>query len=142
MDSHRIVIDTNVWIAALRSQQGASYRLLNLAGTGLFEIVFSVSLVLEYEDTARRLIGEFELSAQDISDILDYLCAIAVHQRVSYLWRPYLVDPEDDRVLELAANAACDDIITFNLKHFRGVEKFGISAVTPSQFLKNIGALP
>ena len=99
----------------------------------------SVPLILEYEDTATRLLGEIPLTTQDVSDILDYICKVAIHQKISYLWRPYLPDPNDDMILELAANAASQYIITFNHRHFQGVEDFGLKVVTPQNFLQVIG---
>ena len=43
----KIVIDTNVFISALRSSHGASYRLLRLVGKDRFTTYVSVPLVLE-----------------------------------------------------------------------------------------------
>jgi putative PIN family toxin of toxin-antitoxin system len=138
---YQIVIDTNVWIAALRSKRGASHRLLLLINSGDFEANISVPLVLEYEDAAKRLVGEIPLTARDIDDILDYICQVANHRQIYYLWRPFLSDPDDDMVLELAVTAECDFIVTFNVSDFQGVEQFGIGAVTPHEFLRKIGAL-
>jgi hypothetical protein len=61
---------------------------------------------------------------------------------IFYLWRPFLPDPHDDLILELAASAGCDDIITYNTRHFRLIEQFGLRAIEPGPFLKRIGALP
>ena len=69
MVTPEIVIDTNVLIAALRSRRGASYKLLTLIGSGRFEINVSVPLILEYETVAKRLVGETELSEDDIDDM-------------------------------------------------------------------------
>jgi predicted nucleic acid-binding protein len=82
MPVYQIVIDTNVWIAALRSKRGASYKLLSLIDSGKFEANLSVPLVLEYEDTAKRLVGEIPLTERDVDDILDYICAVAHHRRI------------------------------------------------------------
>ncbi|MBM3132000.1 MAG: putative toxin-antitoxin system toxin component, PIN family [Chloroflexi bacterium] len=141
--SDRIVIDTNVLIAALRSRKGASYKLLSLIGSSKFEISVSVPLVLEYEDVAKRLIGEIPLSESDIDDIIDYICHAANRVKVFYLWRPTLKDPKDDMVLELAVAANCDCIVTFNKRDFRDVDlaPFGLRALTPKEFLKEIGEL-
>jgi predicted nucleic acid-binding protein len=49
MAAWQIVIDTNVFLAALRSPRGASYQVLRLLGRGDFAIHLSVPLVLEYE---------------------------------------------------------------------------------------------
>lgn len=48
------MLDTNVLISALRSKQGASYKLLSLVGTGKFDISISVPLVLEYKVVLKR----------------------------------------------------------------------------------------
>jgi len=137
-----IVIDTNVFIAALMSRQGASYRLLSLVGTKRFDIVLSVPLVLEYEAVAERLRGtKITLSSANIVSIIDYLCTVARHQTIHYLWRPVLRDPADDLVLELAVNAGANTIITFNARDFRGSDRFGIDICSPKAFLDEIGAL-
>ena len=141
MEAFSIVIDTNVLIAALRSRRGASHRLLMLLGSEAFNVYISVPLILEYEDVTKRMIGEIPLTEQDIDDILDYICVIGRHQELFYLWRPYLRDPKDDMVLELAVAANCDLIITFNQRDFAGIEQFGIEALTPQEFLWKIGEL-
>ncbi|MDQ2687756.1 MAG: putative toxin-antitoxin system toxin component, PIN family [Armatimonadota bacterium] len=138
----QIVIDTNVLIAALRSKRGASFLLLSLLGASRqFEINLSVPLVLEYEDVAMRPSLVTGFSTQDISDILDYLCLVANRHEIFFLWRPFLVDSKDDMVLELAVEAQCDYIVTFNKRHFAGIERFGLQAVTPQEFLRQIGEL-
>jgi putative PIN family toxin of toxin-antitoxin system len=134
-----IVIDTNVFIAALMSRRGASHHLLNQVGTGRFNIVLSVPLVLEYEAVAERLQGEkIMLSKADIANIINYLCKAGKHQQIFYLWRPFLPDLADDLVLELAVNAQADSIITFNERDFRGSEQFGIKTQSPRAFLNDI----
>lgn len=142
MPQCQIVIDTNVLIAALRSRRGASHKLLTLIDSGKFEINVSVPLVLEYEEVAKRLIGAISLTGQDIDDIIDYICVVANQRQVFYLWRPFLKDLDDDMVLELAVSASCDFIVTYNLRDFQGVERFGLRVVTPRNFLQEIGELP
>ncbi len=138
----QIVIDTNVFIAALRSQRGAAHRLLLLAGTGKFELNLSVPLVLEYEEIAKRQAKEIGLRWQVIEDIVGYLCSVAVRHKIHYLWRPFLPDPKDDMVLELAVAGQCDYVVTYNERDFRGADQFGVKVVTPQAFLKEIGELP
>ena len=138
----KIVVDSNVIHAGLRSSKGASFRLLQLLGSGRFEIALSVPLVLEYEETLSRLPLEKALSRRDIDVVLDYLCSVGHEQKIFFLWRPVLRDPDDEIVLETAVAAGCTFIVTFNLRDFRGVERFGVRAVTPVQFLKHIGEIP
>jgi len=141
MKKPQIVIDTNVFIAALRSRQGAAHKLLMLVESEKFETNVSVPLILEYEDAAKRLIGEIALTARDIDNVLDYLCAVANHRMIFYLWRPFLKDPKDDMVLELAVTSASTYIVTYNQRDFRGAEQFGIQVVTAKEFLQIIGEL-
>jgi putative PIN family toxin of toxin-antitoxin system len=131
----RVVLDTNVVYAGLRSRRGASFQLLKLLAQGAFESAVSVPLVLEYEHSASRLTAETSLSTNDISTALDFLVSVAHLQEVHFSWRPALPDPDDDFVLELAVAAACSHIVTFNLRDFRGSEQFGITPITPNAFL-------
>ena len=138
----QVVIDTNVILAALRSRRGASFRLLSMLGRKDFEINVSVPLVLEYEDAAKRMAREAGLTHADIDDVLDYICRVANRRQIFFLWRPYLKDSHDDLVLEVAVEANCDFIITYNVRDFLGAEHFGVRIVTPKEFLQTIGALP
>jgi len=139
---YQVVIDTNVLVAALRSKRGASYRLLTLIGDPRWRMNVSVPLLLEYEDVTKRPGMVTGLSAQDIDDILDYICAEANRRTIFYLWRPLLSDPKDDFILELAVECQCDFIVTYNAKDFVGAERFGIAILTPKEFLQKLGEIP
>ncbi|MCP4357950.1 MAG: putative toxin-antitoxin system toxin component, PIN family [Chloroflexi bacterium] len=142
MDEYQIVIDTNVFFAALYSQHGASYKLLSLIDGGKFGSNISVPLILEYEDVAKRKLDSISLLAEEVDDIIDYICTVANRQKIFYLWRPFLRDPKDDMVLELAVAARCHYIITFNMRDFYGVEEeFGIGVIKPKEFLQKIGEI-
>lgn len=142
MDEPGIVIDTNVVVSALRSRRGASYRLLMLVDSGRFELNLSVPLFLEYQQTSKSMLGEIPLTERDVDDVLDYLCRTAKQREVFFLWRPFLKDPTDDMVLELAVAAGSRYIVTFNSRDFVGAEQFGIRVVTPREFLRTIGDVP
>ena len=137
----RIVLDTNVLVSALRSRNGASFRLLSIIDTGKFDLAISVPLVLEYEASAKKQSRETGLSSADIDSILNYICSIAKHYRIHYLWRPFLRDPKDDMVLELAVVSNAKYIVTFNTADFKGIEKFGLQVIKPRDFLKEIGEI-
>ena len=123
----RVVLDTNIIYAGLRSRRGASFQLLTLAAKGTFQPALSVPLVLEYEHATSRLMLETPLSATDISTALDFLVSVSHLQDVYFAWRPTLPDPDDDFILELAVAAQCPYIVTFNLRDFRGSEQFGVT---------------
>lgn len=132
------VFDTSTLISALRSSAGASYAVLQAIRAKRIKIALSVALALEYEDVATRPGVVPALDAWSVGVVVDVLCALAVQQRVYFSWRPYLIDPGDDMVLEVALAAGTPYIITNNLRHFRGCESLGIRAVTPAEALKLI----
>ncbi len=136
-----VIIDTCVFISALRSRNGASYKLLSLIGESKFDLTVSVPLVLEYEAVAKRMSRELGLTHQDIDDVIDYLCRVANHRKVHFLWRPTLKDPSDDFVLELAVESGSDYIITHNIKDFESIKTFQPQVITPQEFLQITGVL-
>jgi predicted nucleic acid-binding protein len=131
-----VVLDTNVLVSALRSRRGASFALLEVVGTGLFELALSVPLFLEYEDATSR--SGLALSAADVRAVLDYLCSVAHHQPIYFLWRPFLPDPKDDMVAEAAFAAGARYVVTHNLKDFQPLPQLGIQAISPRAFLTRI----
>ncbi|MCP5107348.1 MAG: putative toxin-antitoxin system toxin component, PIN family [bacterium] len=139
MKVYQVVLDTNVLVAALRSKRGTAFKLLSQIDSKKFKINLSVPLLLEYEDVLKRKEMDLSLDIEGIDDILDYLCKIADKREIFYLWRPYLIDPKDDFILELAVESQSEFIITYNLKDFKAVDKFGIKAITPKEFLEFIG---
>ncbi len=138
MKKLNIVIDTNVIVSSLRSKQGASFKLISLIIDDLFEFSISVPLVLEYESVLRRHFDEGLYSKSDVDDFLNYLCKVGNKRKVYFLWRPFLKDPKDDMVLELAIESHSEYIITFNKKDFVGIDKFGKEVLTPSEFIKKL----
>ena len=141
MKLSQIVFDTNILVAALRSKRGASFRLISLIGTGPFEINLSVPLLFQYEEVLRRQRRHLHLTQTALAGFLDYLCSVANLHEIYFLWRPYLLDPQDDMVLELAAKGGCEYIVTYNKRDFHGVEAFGIEVATAKEYLEKIGAL-
>ncbi len=134
-----IVIDTNVIISSLRSQKGASYKLLSLIDKKKYIMHTSVPLVYEYESSIREHI--YWLDQKKASDYINYLCKVSRHQNIYYLWRPQLKDPKDEMVLELAIASESEFIITYNKRDFKTVDHFGIKIVTAKEFLERIGEL-
>lgn len=130
----------NVLVAALRSRQGASFALFDRLGTPAagYELHVSVPLVFEYEDVLRRQAPDVGLSVEDVDAVLDFVCAVAHHRQIFFLWRPALRDPGDDMVLELAVEASADYLVTFNTRDFAGAERFGVRVITPRNLLRRL----
>ena len=104
-------------------------------------MAISVPLVIEYEDVLRRGRLSDSITEKDISDFIDFFCYIGDQQEIFFLWRPFLPDPSDDLVLEVAVAGGCDAIITSNKRHFKNLEKFGLRILDPKEFLTEIGVL-
>ena len=129
------MLDTNVLVAAVRSDRGASRVLLTSALERRYPILASVPLMLQYESVLTRSehLAAARISAADIEVLLDALAVVVEPIRISYLWRPVLPDPGDDLVLETAVNGRADVLVTFNRRHFEPVAAcFGLEVVTPA----------
>lgn len=139
----KIVLDTNVIVTALRSQLGASYRLLALLPSEDFQMALTVPLYTEYQDVLTRPENMTGASTRDeILAFVRYLCSLAHRQEVYFLWRPFLRDPKDDMVLEAAVASSSRYIITHNQGDFRRIDAFGIASITPAAFLRHLGSQP
>ena len=133
--SDLVILDTNVILSGLRSRRGFSFKLLELLTQEQFKIGISVPLILEYESVLLRFRDSTSLSESDIRGFIDYLCKVGQHVKIYYLWRPFLKDPYDDHILEVAVSSGSGKIITYNKKDFQGVDQFGISVLTPKEYL-------
>lgn len=129
------ILDTSVLVAGLRSNHGASFQILQAVRRGDIRIAVSVALALEYASVLPRpgLLPQF--TPADIEKIVDGFCLLADHQEIYFAWRPFLPDPDDDLVLELAVAASAPFIITHNISDFRGSDSMGVRAITPATTL-------
>lgn len=134
----QVVVDTNVLVAAARSDAGASFELLRLfdAGDSRWQWNISTALVLEYEAVLKREQHRQGRSLAVVDKFLDDMAARANRHAIFYLIRPFLADPDDELILELALASAASYIVTHNLADFRDAERFGVDVLTPGEFLK------
>lgn len=137
--SVRVILDTSVLVAAARSRNGASFQLVSMLPSRLFEIALTVPLYTEWQAVLTRVEhlppGS---SVEEALGFLRYLVSIAHLQDVHFLWRPMLRDPDDDMVLECAVACNSAFIITHNTKDFRNAESLGVRAITPADFLRHL----
>src|SRR4051812_48144361 len=109
----RVVLDTNVLVAAMRSRRGAAFQVIQALRANRFEFVLSVPLFLEYEDVLKRR-NMVPLPTDVIDRFLNLVALRGQHQEIYFLWRPFLRDARDDMVLEAAVAGRCDAVVTFN----------------------------
>ena len=140
----KIILDTDVLVAAIRSPSGASAALIRALQAGQVQAAASVALFVESEATCTR--AEHLLAsgwqAKEMTDFLDALAGLVEHTEIHYMWRPQVRDVADDMVLEAAVNAMVDAIVSFNTKDFGDApERFGIEVLLPRDALARVRAL-
>lgn len=133
-----IVIDTNVILSALQSNKGKSFELITKITKDIFDFAISVPLILEYEAVLKTKLDRTIFTDSDIEDLINYLCKVGIKTKLFYLWRPYLKDPFDDHVLEVAIQSNSRTIVTYNKKDFKEAENLGLKILTPKEFLETL----
>jgi len=131
----KIVIDTNVLVAALRSMRGAANRLLMWLDNTQVEVAVSTPLLFEYEDVLKRPEMRDFISHQEVDNAIEDIASISKQHEIFFLWRLLVTDPDDAFILELAVSAGAKYIITYNPKDFASASDFGIKLITPRDFL-------
>jgi putative PIN family toxin of toxin-antitoxin system len=136
MNPIQIVIDTNVVVSALRSRHGASYALLHGLGDHRWQLNLSTTLALEYETALKREMKNQNRPLSLAEETVDALITVANRTSIQCRYRPVLPDPSDDFVLELAVESGAAYVVTYNIRDFKGLEHYGISAIRPGEFLR------
>ncbi len=132
----KIVLDTSVLVAAARSRNGASFKLVSMLPTPEIEIALTVAVYTEWQAVMTRPENlPPGATADDALAFLQYLASIAHLQDVHFLWRPFSRDPDDDMIVECAVAASCEYIVTHNAKDFRRVEELNVQVITPAELL-------
>lgn len=133
-----VVIDTNVFVAGLRSDGGASRAVLRLALQGKIEPLFGNALWLEYEDLLGRPVWTDATTSQERVQILAALAKVGRWVSIYYGWRPNLPDEADNHLIELAIAGGAAAIITHNVRDVRRGELLlnGLRVLTPAEYLE------
>lgn len=136
----KIILDTNVFVSALRSNAGASRRLLRNIFEGKVRCITSTALWMEYEDLIHRPIwGDLTTLAQR-EIVLDALSSHSEWVNLYFNWRPNLRDEGDNFLIELAIAGNAKAIVTHNMKDLTSGELIfpNLSIVTPDVFLEQL----
>ena len=142
----RIVVDTDVLVAALAGPGGDARRVFRGCLERLVQPVIGEALFLEYEAVFDRapLWRRSLLTPDERRSLLEDLLSVCEWTEVYYTWRPNLRDEGDNHVIELAVAGSVDAIVTRNVRDYRSAElKFrGLRILTPRLFLKEYPCQP
>jgi predicted nucleic acid-binding protein len=100
--------------------------------------LISVPLILEYEAVGKRETARLQIAESTVEAIIRAFCFAGRETDVYFRLRPFLPDPGDEFLLELAVAGRADAIVTHNVRHFAGAERFGVRVMTPREFLRTI----
>jgi putative PIN family toxin of toxin-antitoxin system len=137
----KLVLDTDVVVAAMRSPRGASAEILRAARQGRVTLLVSVPLALEYEAVCSRAEHRLAagLSEREVEVFVTAVIAMAEPVFTHFLWRPQLRDAEDEMVLEAAVNGRADALETFNVRDFAPARSlFGLATLLPREVVRRI----
>lgn len=136
----KLVLDTNVVVAAFRSRHGASNWLLEQVANGTVRALCTTALFLEYEAVLARKETRAATghSLNDVEAIMNALAAVAEPVDVRFRIRPILRDAGDEMVLEAARSGRADALVTHNMRDFAPARMFGIEVANPGEIVRRL----
>jgi putative PIN family toxin of toxin-antitoxin system len=137
----RVVLDTSVVVAALRTTLGAGSAVLRLVAEREMIALATPPLFLEYEEVLQRAEQRLAhgLDNGELESFLSELAAVVEPIELHFRLRPQLRDPKDEMVLETAINGRADALVTYNISDFAVAgRRFQIPVLTPGQLLQKV----
>lgn len=137
----KLVLDTNVVLAALFSRRGASHWIVRRVLERKVPLAVSVPLFLEYEEILSRPAHRHRIgwTQREVGVFLDAIAAVAEPTAIWFLWRPGAVDPSDEMVVECTASSRADALVTFNIRHMRtAAREFGFRLLVPRDAVREL----
>jgi putative PIN family toxin of toxin-antitoxin system len=137
----RIVLDTSVVVAGLRTRLGVGNAVLRLVAGRRVTMLATAPLFLEYEEVLKRSEQRLAhgLTPERLDRFLSELAALTEPVEVHFQWRPQIRDASDEMVLEAAINGEADALVTYNIRDFEAAgERFGIPVMRPGELLKKV----
>ena len=138
--SRTIVADTSIVVSALIGKRGPSREIIRKCLLGEYRPLISNPLFQEIEDviSRERIKNLCPLSDKDIRELVNALYATCRWVPVYFLWRPNLIDEDDNFLIELAIAGNAEIIVTNNTKDLEGSELLfeGLKVLKPEQLLR------
>ena len=133
---HRAVLDTNVLVSGILSEQGPPGWIVDLVAAGELQAVYDARILAEYRDVLTR--SRLNLNATRVQLLLDVVQDIGILV-TPMPWRVTLPDPDDEPFIACAKMAAAP-LVTGNLRHYPEHLRFDVSVLSPRQFLDKLRA--
>ncbi len=131
----RVVLDSNVWLAALLFPGGACDELLSCLRAGQAQLFLSPPLLDEVGRVLRR---KFDFGVEQARAVLKEMRSMAHIVEPTLQVAAVAHDEADNRVLECALAARADLIVTGDTKHLLPLKQFqGIPIRSPRDVLNH-----
>ena len=138
--SEKVVIDTSVIVSAVIGKRGASREVVRRCLSGSYLPLISNPLFQEYEDISsrKRVRDACPLAPSEIRELLNAFYSGCKWVPIYYLWRPNLVEEDDNFLIELALAGNSGVIVTNYVKDLKAAElKFDeLRILKPDQMLR------
>lgn len=141
MSAKVVFIDSNVIISSLLSKKGASYLLLNQQGDK-----FVISNVSKKELV--RVADRLEIDQDKLQSLVQKrfktVKLTTDLTKIKRDFEDYTSDLNDTHIVAGAAKAKAKFLLTYNIRHFNKQkisEDFGITVLTPAQYLQHLRSL-
>jgi putative PIN family toxin of toxin-antitoxin system len=128
----RVVLDTNVLVAALLSPAGPPARVVEFVLTGQVEIAFDARTRTEYEDVLGR--SEFQFPRDRVAAVLEVIDAFGFRAAGVRPWPERLPDAADEPFLAVAG-ATDSLLVTGNVRHYPARSRRQVVVCTPREFI-------
>jgi putative PIN family toxin of toxin-antitoxin system len=135
----RVVLDTNIIVSALLTDQGLPALILDLAISRRIQLFYSQALMSEYEEVLSR--RRFDFPPKKVKKTLAEIKRAGIDIFPTQTIILITEDPKDNRILEASQTAQAHYIITGNRKHFPFQKFKKTRIVSPREFLEREGNL-
>jgi len=135
----KVIFDTNVIVSAALYEKSLAALLLSLGLEEKVRFFVSPALLNEYETVLKR--PRFKLGHKETVDHIEKIKQKALRVTPTRELEVLKLDEADNRILECAAKAKVDFVITGNKKHFPFEDFKGSKIVTPREFINHIREL-
>jgi uncharacterized protein len=138
MKAERLVIDSNVWIAALIAPAGTARRLVDAVLDHDIDVLMSESTFAELVSRLDRPKFDRYREPESWNSFLTALVDLAQWHEDAGTANGTSRDPDDDKFLALAVTGQADAIISGDRDLLDLVSHEGIPVLSPAQFLQRL----